>query len=129
MQKLLVFATAGLVLAACQSTGGQPAASAPSSGEPIPPSRIQAEWVGKTVEARAADGKSYLMSLKPDGTAALGGAGNDVGNWRLTDTGYCAKWTKIRGGAERCFTVRRTGGETVILNPDGSVNTTVVSVK
>ncbi|MDZ7589446.1 MAG: hypothetical protein U5L05_01880 [Rubrivivax sp.] len=51
---------------------------------------------------------------------------SDTGIWRLNESGYCARWQKIRKGEERCFTVRTELGQTVVLNPDGSPSATVV---
>lgn len=97
------------------------------------PQEIQATWVGKTVVALIGSGpsvgKAIELQLKPDGVAELGGSLSDAGTWRLSDNGYCATWKKIRAGQERCFTVVRKAAETQILNPDGSLNSTVTQIR
>ncbi|MCU0813553.1 MAG: hypothetical protein MUC32_04245 [Burkholderiaceae bacterium] len=96
-----------------------------------PPERIKSEWVGKKVFSRAANGQLADFWLKEDGSAevALSSGFSDTGQWRLSDTGYCAKWQKIRGGEERCFTVRNRMGQVQVFNPDGSVNATIIRVQ
>ncbi len=97
------------------------------------PQEIQSAWVGKTVVGLIASGpsmgKSIDLQLKADGAAEVTGAVVDSGTWRLSDKGYCATWKKIRAGQERCFTVVRKGPDLQVLNPDGSLNTTVPAVK
>ena len=97
------------------------------------PQEIQSSWVGKTVVAVIGGGPSVgkviELQFKADGVVELGGSLSDAGTWRLSDKGYCATWKKIRAGQERCFTVHRKGSETQILNPDGSLNSTVTQVR
>ncbi len=65
--------------------------------------------------------------FKADGAIEIAGNNfSDSGTWRLNETGYCAKWQRIRNGEERCFTVRTALGQTVVYNPDGSPSGTVV---
>jgi hypothetical protein len=94
---------------------------------------IQASWVGKTVvgllSTGSAAGKTVDLQLKADGSSELGGAFIDAGTWRLWDQGYCNTWKKIRAGQERCFTVAKRGASVVIINPDGSVNSTVTQIR
>ena len=97
------------------------------------PQEIQSAWVGKTVVALIGGGPSagkvIELQLKADGVAELGGSLSDAGTWRLSDKGYCATWKKIRAGQERCFTVNRKGSDTQVLNPDGSLNSTVTQIR
>ena len=94
---------------------------------------IRAAWLDKTVVGTLAGGpfagKSIDLVMKSDGTATVSGAVTDTGTWRLPGQGYCATWAKIRAGQERCFTVVRKGTETLVLNPDGSVSTTITAVR
>lgn len=94
---------------------------------------VRAAWVGKTVTGTIAGGplagKDIDLQLKPDGTATVSGATTDTGTWRLPGKGYCATWVKIRAGQERCFTVVQRGTDTLVLNPDGSISTTIKSVR
>ena len=69
------------------------------------------------------------MHLKSDNSAEIVGAIVDTGTWRLSDSGYCATWKKIRAGQERCFTVIRKGAEQHVFNPDGSLSTIVTQVR
>ena len=55
---------------------------------------------------------------------------NDVGNWRLWDKGYCTAWSRMRNGAERCFTLDRTPeGHYRIYKPDGDISMTILGFK
>jgi len=97
---------------------------------PLTPQEIQAAWAGKELTGAAANGMGFVMRFEADGKASLSiGNLNDSGTWRLNDTGYCAKWTTIRSGQERCFTVVKSGGQFKVLNSDGSVNSNVTSVR
>ncbi len=94
---------------------------------------VRAAWMDKTVAGTLVGGplggRSIEIQLKSDGTAFVSGAVTDTGTWRLPGQGYCATWTKIRAGQERCFTVTRKGADTLIVNPDGSVSTLVSAVR
>ncbi|NWG73867.1 MAG: hypothetical protein HXY24_04560 [Rubrivivax sp.] len=93
--------------------------------------RIKSEWVGKKVFSRGASGQLADLWLKEDGGAevSLANGFSDAGKWRLSDTGFCTKWQKIRNGEERCFTVRNRMGQVQVINPDGSLNSTVIRVQ
>ena len=95
----------------------------------VPPQEIKAKWVGKKIFARATTGQLIEFSIMPDGTASVSaGNFNDTGTWRLSENGYCTKWQKIRAGTEGCLTVVHRGGDTLVLNADGSVNTQILRV-
>lgn len=94
-----------------------------------PPERIKTEWAGKKLFVRSASGQMMDMWFKDDGGLEL--AGNnfaDSGVWRLSDSGYCTKWQKIRNGAETCFTVISKLGQTFVYNLDGSLSGSVMRV-
>jgi hypothetical protein len=95
----------------------------------LSPDEIKAAWVGKKVVAQTAKGVNIEMRLATDGTATLGGGFTDSGHWRLSDTGYCATWQRIRGGKEGCLTVVRRGDKMFVLNADGSTNTEILKVE
>lgn len=99
----------------------------------VSPQEIERAWVGKTVVGTVATGptagKPLEMRLHADGTAEISGAVNDTGVWRLSEQGYCATWKKIRAGQERCFTVQRQGSDWRVVNPDGSLSTTVSQIR
>jgi hypothetical protein len=85
------------------------------------PDKISSEWVGKKLLVRTANGQLMDLWFKSDGVIEIAGNNfTDTGVWRLNESGYCAKWQKIRSGQERCFTVRTELGQTVVFNPDGS---------
>lgn len=100
---------------------------------PVSPQEIQASWIGKTavgtLGSGPAVGKSIEFTMNADGSAAVSGAAVDSGTWRLSEQGYCATWKKIRSGQERCFTVVRKGAEFLVVNPDGSLSTTVSQLR
>ena len=82
-----------------------------------------------TIQGGQLSGKTIEIHMKSDGTTDIGGAIADTGSWRLSDSGYCATWKKIRAGQERCFTVIRKGAELHVFNPDGSINTVVTQIR
>jgi hypothetical protein len=100
---------------------------------PVSPQEIQANRVGKTavgvVGSGPAAGKPVDFTMNADGSASVSGAAVDSGTWRLSEQGYCATWKRIRNGQERCFTVVRKGTEFLVVNPDGSLNTTVSQIR
>ena len=99
----------------------------------LTPKDIQATWVGKTMVGAVGSGpvigKRIEFTMNPDGTALVSGAAVDTGTWRLSEQGYCATWKKIRGGQERCFTVIRKGSELEVINPDGTLSTTINEIR
>lgn len=99
----------------------------------VSPQAIQSTWVGKTVIATLAggafQGKTVKFTMAQDGTVSMEGALVDTGNWRLSEQGYCVTWKKIRAGQERCFTVVRKGSDQLVINPDGSISTTVTEIR
>ena len=99
----------------------------------LTPQDIKVTWIDKTIvgviQAGPLAGKTIEMHLKSDGSADIAGAIADVGTWRLSDSGYCATWKKIRSGQERCFTVVQKGSEQHVFNPDGSINTVISQLR
>jgi len=65
-------------------------------------------------------GGLFDMQMNSDFTAHTTAAGGDVGNWRLSEKGFCMTWKKIRANTERCFRVSKDGFNHYIINPDGS---------
>jgi hypothetical protein len=77
-------------------------------------------WSDKELVSRSAQGQSFFTSLKSDGSATIsGGTFSDTGVWRVTETGYCARWQQIRNGVEACFTVRRRGDLFILFDAAG----------
>jgi uncharacterized membrane protein len=99
----------------------------------LSPKEIEATWVSKTVAGTVGSGpsagKSIEFTMNLDGTAMVAGAVVDTGTWRLSESGYCATWKKIRAGQERCFTVVRKGSNLEVINPDGTLSTTVTAIR
>ncbi len=86
----------------------------------VTPKEIQEQWVGKTMSGSLPNGGPVSMQLRPDGSGKVVVATIPYrGTWRLSDTGYCTAWDGIRSGQERCFTVKRSAGTWIVINPDG----------
>lgn len=97
--------------------------SALAQNGPVPAKEIQDTWVGKDLTGTTASGAQAKMRLEPDGKASVS-AGNtsDTGTWRISESGYCTTWKRIRAGQERCFTVAIAGAAFKVMNPDGSLS-------
>jgi len=80
------------------------------AGDTLTPQQISEQFVGKTLVGHTVDGGPVTVRFNADGSAEIR-AGNqqDTGHWRLSDTGYCLTWTRLRGGKERCLTAQRDG--------------------
>lgn len=110
----LTFAAGGVVHAQDQAMTGE---------------QIKSGWAGKKVSGRSTTGGPVDLYIKADGTAQVSvGNTTDSGTWRPTETGYCAKWQKIRAGEERCFNVVNRAGKVLVLNADGSIGTEILKV-
>lgn len=97
---------------------------------PVPPQEIQSQWVGKTIAVRSSRVGPLQLKLNADQTATVqGDTLSDEGTWRLWERGYCATWRKIRAGTETCLSVQRKGEKIEIVNPDGTLNATVLEIK
>jgi uncharacterized membrane protein len=97
--------------------------------KPLTPAEIKAAWIGKKLFARAANGNMLDLHMNSDGSAALTvGNFSDTGTWRLSDSGYCATWKRLREGKEACFTAVRRGSSVYILNADQSINGEILRV-
>ena len=108
------------------------AASSPSLAQDaaVSPKEIQDAWVGKDLSGTTGSGAKVWLRLEPAGSASVTAGGtSDTGKWRLSDTGYCATWSVIRAGQERCFTVTRSGNTFKVLNPDGSLSAFITSIR
>jgi len=52
------------------------------------------------------------------------------GKWRITDDGhFCMRWQNLQNNVERCETVVQDGDAIRFVLPDGSVASTVFSMK
>lgn len=90
---------------------------------------LKTMWVGKKVFARSEKGGLIDLYLKADGTSQVAvGRMVDSGTWSPTETGYCAKWKRIRAGEEQCFKVVNREGKVLVLNQDGSLSTEILQV-
>jgi hypothetical protein len=76
---------------------------------------------GTSFTATSSAGTTYLMVLKPDGTASRTpkkGTAPVVGSWRLSDDGYCSTWGK---NPENCYTIQQSGTTYTVLDKKGGV--------
>ena len=123
MRSLLVAAIAATGLL----TGGHLAAQEAVS---VGPDVVQRELVGKVWNVELPNGKAAVEDFKADGKVTITGGLNDRGYWRLWEQGYCTQWFRMRNGAERCFTVKKTAdGKYLIYKPDGEISMTILSVE
>ena len=91
---------------------------------------LKQAWTDKELMGRGRNGATFYLSFKADGSASFSsGNANDVGQWRAVDTGYCAKWQRIREGKEGCFVVRKSGSNFIVYNEDGSESGRIHNVR
>ncbi len=96
------------------------------AADTLTPQQIATQWVGKTLRGTTSAGAALTLRMQPDGTAQLMvDTTRDSGRWRLSETGYCASWTQIRGGKEACFTVQQDGEAYHVYHPDGRLSAKV----
>ncbi|NNE83817.1 MAG: hypothetical protein HKN28_07585 [Alphaproteobacteria bacterium] len=77
------------------------------------------DFVGQTVRAISPDGNIMVINYSADGKSAINvnnGGFTDTGVYKVTDTGYCATWTKIHDGKEGCYLVVKDGNVYLIAN-------------
>jgi hypothetical protein len=88
---------------------------------------VERELVGKTWIVELPDGSPAIEHFNADGTVSIIGGLMDEGRWRLWAQGYCTTWRRMRGGAERCFTLDKTAdGQYRIYKPNGEISMTIV---
>jgi hypothetical protein len=51
----------------------------------------------------------------------------DDGKYRFANGGYCSSWTKLRSGAEKCFTASKTATGFQLWTSDGKKDDTLTS--
>ncbi len=113
---------ASLVSATC--------AHAQQGAATLGPEDVKKELVGKTWVVKLPDGSPATEKFNADGTVNITGGLMDEGRWRLWEQGYCTTWRRMRGGAERCFTLDRTAdGRYRIYKPNGEISMTIVGFK
>ncbi len=104
------------------------APSQAQSAVKVGPDEVKRELVGKVWNVELPDGQPAVENFNADGTVTIRGGLNDVGHWRLWEEGYCTAWSRMRNGAERCFTLDRTPeGHYRIYKPDGDISMTILS--
>jgi hypothetical protein len=94
---------------------------------PLTQSELEALYARtRTIRGTRADGLAVTGTYTQDGVAKLDwGRGADEGSWRITEGKFCTKYQVIRDGAERCFTIYKTGeNEYKSFFPDGTFNGT-----
>lgn len=117
----------GLVVTFCLLGG--PLAGADAARE-VGPAEFRRDLVGKTWTVELPNGDSATERVNADGTATISGAIEDSGHWRLSETGFCTTWTRMRDRNERCFTLDRgPGGMYRVYKPNGEVSLTILEVR
>jgi hypothetical protein len=102
-------------------------ASAQQGAVTVGPDEVERELVGKTWIVELPDGSPAIEHFNADGTVSIIGGLMDEGRWRLWEQGYCTTWRRMRGGAERCFTLEKTAdGQYRIYKPNGEISMTIV---
>ena len=79
------------------------------------------DLVGQTVRAISPTGSIMVITYGADGKSTIdvnNGGFTDTGVYKVTDTGYCATWTKIHDGKEGCYIVVKDGNVYLIANGD-----------
>ncbi len=105
-------------------------AAAQQAATPVGPDEVERELVGKTWIVELPDGAPAIEHFNADGTVSIIGGLIDEGRWRLWEQGYCTTWRRMRGGAERCFTLDKTAdGRYRIYKPNGEISMTIVGFK
>jgi hypothetical protein len=113
------------VLAA--NLGMAPYAFAQQAAVTVGRDEVERELVGKTWIVELPDGSPAIEHFNADGTVSIIGGLMDEGRWRLWAQGYCTTWRRMRGGAERCFTLDKTAdGQYRIYKPNGEISMTIV---
>ena len=51
----------------------------------------------------------------------------DDGKYRFANGGYCSSWTKLRSGAEKCFTASKTADGFQLWTQDGKKDDTLTA--
>lgn len=130
MRSVVVAAFVGLAFSLVACAGQQAPDQAADGATVVGPDEVQRELVGKTWNVELPDGQSATENFYADGTVDIHGGLNDVGKWRLWEKGYCTSWSRMRKGAERCFTLDRTAeGHYRIYKPDGDISMTILGFK
>lgn len=95
----------------------------------LAPEEVRTTITNKKLFTRVASGGLVDVSFLADGSATVSTPTvNDSGNWRLTETGYCATWKRLRDGKEGCFTMVRRGGSLFVLNLDGTLSAQILRI-
>ena len=119
-----------MAVALAISLGAAAHASAQQAAVPVGPEEVQRELVGKTWIVELPDGSAAIERFNADGTVSIIGGLMDEGRWRLWEQGYCTQWRRMRGGAERCFTLDKTAdGHYRIYKPNGDISMTIVGFR
>jgi len=127
MKRLLfsaVFAAFFLTLSRCALTEQ----SLRNTGiSPLSQSELQALHARpRTFQGTSATGDRVTGIYTPEGVGKIQWSGGEAeGSWRIKDGKFCVTYAPLWGGAERCFTVYKTGdNEYKSFHPDGALNVT-----
>ena len=113
MTKACMWAVTALL--ACPAAAQQPRIPpeiAAKGGVAVGVEDLRRDVIGKTIDAVTANNRPVTIRWNTDNSAQFRGGTSGEGKWRFSESGYCASWNNVRGGAESCFEVFRM--------PDGS---------
>jgi len=99
--------------------------SAPVAAQTLKGDELKAAFSGKSTTWQSKDGKRKgSANLTADGKASIkgnfGAFTEDTGVWRIQGDEICTKYKKMRGGKEKCYSIKRLpdgsfdNGETII---------------
>lgn len=108
---ILTAALSTLATAQTSSTGAFPSDAVAASA-----SEIQQRFAGKTFDVKLADGGSWHVEYKGDGSFRLkmNNGFSDTGDWKTEDGKICSKGRKIGSSCNEI----RTQGDTIFLKRD-----------
>ena len=92
-----------------------------------PAKDVLAALKAATVEGETADGKTYRIVYKADGTARMevGGKAHD-GKWSVDKGGhYCETWTGLFDGKRRCTGIEVAGPLLILRGPIATTRTVI----
>lgn len=77
---------------------------------------------GNTTVGRTAEGKSFTVLFRADGTAAgTKGSSSDTGTWEVSEEGYlCNQWTTWWNGDRKCHKSYLIGNEVKYYDLQGN---------
>lgn len=91
----------------------------------LTPDQIKTTFAdGKPFTAVSTSGEVFVLTFKPDGSAlevAKGKKKGTTGKWRVSDKGYCTKWS---ASGEHCYTIIKIGSKYAVRGSAGQLIST-----